>query len=234
MSLLVLLAQRGPNLDWVVQAVIVLIFLILPVVRTLAEQRKRGAGRGKQPTAKTPRSPAKKEQLSGRDLWRRRLEPGPALERSMEVEPRTLERTPLERPVGERIPLERPIGERPRLERPVGPRPSLERAPAIPVPPSSERMEERHLSPYATEIAPEPGPAAVATVGDVDPATLDDEVARRWGALGAAEDARPAIARLSSATDWRAAVLVSELLSPPLALRGRSSAWPGPPASLAG
>ena len=66
-----------------------------------------------------------------------------------------------------------------------------------------------------------------------DPATLDDEIQVRWGGAPRAAEAAPApTALLGAELDWRQAVLLSELLSPPLALREPEAAWPGPPAAL--
>jgi hypothetical protein len=74
----------------------------------------------------------------------------------------------------------------------------------------------------------------VAPAVGADPATLDDEIGRRWGTGAQAQrpsDARAALLRGSM--DLRRAVLLSEVLAPPLALRGPSAAWPGPPSALA-
>jgi hypothetical protein len=76
---------------------------------------------------------------------------------------------------------------------------------------------------------------SVASAAQPDPATLDDELGKRWGSAPQVQrgsEARAAL--LGATTDWRRAVLLSEVLSPPLALRGPSMAWPGPPATLAG
>lgn len=89
--------------------------------------------------------------------------------------------------------------------------------------------------------------AGPARMRDSDPGTLDEELVTRWsdGSLisrgGASPEAvEPGVEPhqvLDPATatraEWRRAIVLSEMLSPPLALRGASSAWPGPPAAFA-
>ncbi len=261
MSLLLQQGPKGLDLDWLVQAAIVVMFFVLPALKALLEKQKRAAGK----SGPVPRQPARRattEEPSGRDLWRELLSgkgieapqkplarapaapvrprpmPRPVPGRSLEVEPRALERTPLEGAVPERIPLERAAPQRASLERAAPVRTPLEHVPASVDSAAAERVERRELQPYATDITTQstlpPSSASVAAAAEVDPATLDDEVESRWGTGPQGAVQRPAQALIRSEVDWRRAVLVSELLSPPLSLRGSSAAWPGPPAALAG
>jgi hypothetical protein len=199
--------RDGGDLSWLFQLVAVFVFFVLPVLRSIAETRKKAregqAGRAPRP----PRAPAPR---SGRDLWRDLLEG--------RVEPPAA--TP-PKPVRRPVPASPPVQPQP-TPRPLA---SLESVPVELAPRVEDTRLEVSIAPRASELAA-PG---------LDPATLDDELVSRWQAAAAPAaraEPSPALAALLGGGDWRRAVLLSELLAPPLALRGPASAWPGPPAGL--
>ena len=214
-------AERGDGgLGWLFQLVAVFVFFVLPVIRSIAEGRKRSRQAG---GSARPARPAGRRE--GGELWRELLEG--------------------RRPQPTKAPAAAPP--RPRA-RPSPPLPDPRSAPTSPVPHAAEAPAPAAARPVG-ELAPQPPalatlsgatrlPRSVPSLASsgLDPATLDDEMAERWGAsLGAsvAPVARtPAADRLLRDMDWRRAVLLAEVLAPPLALRGPGAAWPGPPASL--
>ncbi|HVS18169.1 MAG TPA: hypothetical protein VMT18_06185 [Planctomycetota bacterium] len=210
--------ERGDGgLGWLFQIVAVFVFFVLPVIRSITESRKRSA-KGPRP-AKPARPPAEQD---GRELWREMLE-GRRPQASKPARPSA------------------PAARRPHapVARPA-PQPDVRRAADAPMPAPARPPAEAAQTPL--EHAPLTGaarlPKSVPALSsfDLDPATLDDEMDLRWGASPGA--AVPDIARAPAATallagmDWRRAVVLSEVLAPPLALRGPAAAWPGPPASL--
>jgi hypothetical protein len=195
------------GLGWLFQLVAVFVFFVLPVLRSIVETRKkaREAQGGRSP--KPPRAPA---QRSGRDLWRDLLE-------GRQEPPPAPPPAPARRPKAASAPIQPQVA-RPPLE-------SLESVPPALAPRVEDTRLEVSIAPRASELA----------APELDPATLDDELVSRWQAAAAttlrAEPA-PVLGALLGGGDWRRAVLLSELLAPPLALRVPASAWPGPPASL--
>lgn len=257
--MLALLQQRPQLPDWVstlMQFAVVVIFLILPVLKSKLE-RKRRSGQSK-PTEPTQQRRAQLER-EGKDMWREllrgeRTAPPPRPPAAPPARPAA--RPPLAKPIAARSTsaevdpdLERPLqridpeaaealrelhrqrtaeAERRRalaaeLERAQGERP-VERGRA-----ASQALGGLDVRVEASRLEP----AVAPTVG-ADPGTLDDEIGRRWGGAAAAQRASEArAALLSGGMDLRRAVLLSEVLAPPLALRGPSAAWPGPPSALA-
>lgn len=233
---MIALAQQQPggpfeSLDWLVQAAIVVIFFVLPVIRTVLEKSRRAEARPKAPTRKpTAAGP------QGRDLWRELLagtrtqEPprtSPAAPPRAEPAPRARPPATSGAPARRAAPLEpieaAPAG-LPHLGRPLQPAAS-EPAPAPPID-FGRRALERLESDVSRRVLARPSAEALVSVREVDPATLDDELLQRWGEV--TEEAGTAAAGgLRGEIDWRRAVLLSELLSPPLALRGAPGAWPG-------
>lgn len=208
-----MIAPQGRDdggLGWLFQLVAVFVFFVLPVLRSIAETRKKArAGQA----ARAPKAPRPPAQRSGRDLWRDLLEG--------RVEPPAAPPSaPVRRPKAASAPIQPQVA-RPPLE-------SLESLESVP-PALAPRVEDTRLE---VSIAPR---ASELAAPELDPATLDDELVSRWQAAAAttlrAEPA-PVLGAHLGGGDWRRAVLLSELLAPPLALRGPASAWPGPPASL--
>ncbi len=205
------------GLGWLFQLVAVFVFFVLPVVRSIAESRKKAresqAGRAHQ------RAP-KPAERSGRDLWRDLLEgrgepPAAPPARRVAVPPKRSEAA-----------APRPPAPRPAALETAAPRPaSLESVPPELVPKVEDTYLEASFTPGASELA----------TREIDPATLDDELVGRWDVEttpAARRATSPAQAALLAGGDWRRAVLLAEVLAPPLALRGPAAAWPGPPASL--
>lgn len=201
--------REGFELGWLFQLVAVFVFFVLPVIRSIAESRKRGAA-GKGPAPRPKAAP------DGREAWRELLEgrrPQPARPAAAPPRPRARPAPPVAPPA-----QPAPLGiEVP----PPAPAPRVSVAPAVTSLGSAARLPKSVSSLASAEL---------------DPASLDDEMAERWGASRGASVApvarTPAADRLLRDLDWRRAVLLSEVLAPPLALRGPASAWPGPPASL--
>ena len=261
--------QRQPLPDWVegvMQALVVLIFLILPGIKSLLERKQKG-GPGGKPSEPQQRRRAELER-EGRDMWREllgggeRTAPPPAAPPPVARAPRPHASQPVHR--APPLAPARPLAEvNPDLERPVvrvDPDAAevlreLHRQRAAEA--ERRRAQTAELERAQAERTVERGRAAeqvlggldarvegssvgrlepsVAAASQPDPATLDDELGKRWGATaGAPRATESRAALLGAAPDWRRAVLLSELLSPPLALRGASTVWPGPPASLAG
>lgn len=206
------------GLGWLFQLVAVFVFFVLPVLRSIAETRKKAreaqGGRLSKPLPK----PAKR---SGEDLWRELLEG--------RGEPSA---APPPRPVAVPAPPQEATAPKPLAARPpplVVPAPppmaSLESVPPELVPKVEDTYLEASFTPSSSELA----------TGAIDPATLDDELLGRWDvedAPAARPAPSPAQAALLGGVDWRRAVLLAEVLAPPLSLRGSQAAWPGPPASL--
>ena len=257
--MLALLQQRPELPDWIsnlLQAAVVVIFLVLPVLKSKLEQKRR-TGQSK-PTEPTQRRRAELEREGG-DMWREllrgeRAAPPPRPRAAPPARPAP--RPPLAKPIARSTSaevdpdLEQPLqridpenedalrelhrqraaeAERRRtqaaaeLERAQGDR-SVERGRA-----ANQAMGGLDARVESSRL--EPG---VAPAGHADPATLDDEMGRRWGEGAVAQRVSGARAMLlSGSMDLRRAVLLSELLAPPLALRGPSAAWPGPPSALA-
>ena len=85
------------------------------------------------------------------------------------------------------------------------------------------------------------------SLGRIDSGPLHGESSARWSdgsTIGSGVE-RPASPKASvpaqgamdpvarRRAEWRRAIVMSELIAPPLALRGPTSAWPGPPAAFA-
>jgi hypothetical protein len=260
-ALVLALLQQRPELpDWaskLLQFAIVVIFLILPAIKSRLEQKRR-AGQSK-PTEPTQRRRAELEREGG-DLWRELMRG----ERTA-APPRPPAQAPAR-------PSPRPPPARQVATRSTSAEidPDLERRPLRVDPETDDALHELHrqrsaeaerrrtqraaeLERSQADRAVERGRAASQALGGLDvrvessrlepgvapavladPATIDDEIGRRWGATSQAQhgsEARAAL--LSGDMDLRRAVLLSELLAPPLALRGQTAAWPGPPSALA-
>jgi hypothetical protein len=258
-GVLALLQQRPELPDWIsnlLQAAVVVIFLVLPVLKSKLEQKRR-TGQSK-PSEPTQRRRAELEREGG-DMWRELLRGERA------APPPRPPAAPPARPAP-RPPLAKPIARSTAAE--VDP--DLERPLQRIDPENDDTLRELHrqraaeaerrrgqvaadLERAQAERAVQRGRAASQALGGLDvrveasrlepsvapsvgadPATLDDEIGRRWGA--GAQPQRASEARavlLSDGMDLRRAVLLSEVLAPPLALRGPSAAWPGPPSALA-
>jgi len=259
-ALVLALLQQRPELpDWVsklLQFVVVVIFLILPAIKSRLDQKRRTSQ--SKPMAPTQRRRAELEREGG-DMWRELL-------RGERAAPPP----PLVRPPAR--PAPRPTPAPPIAARPFSTNvdPDLERPVLRVDPETDDALRELHrqraaeaerrrtqsakeLERAQAERTVERGRAASQAVGGLDvrvesnrlepgvapavlpdPATIDDEIGRRWGATPQAQhgsEARAAL--LSGDMDLRRAVLLSELLAPPLALRGQTAAWPGPPSALA-
>ena len=232
-SALVVLLQQGPpdrgfSFENLIQIAIVVIFFVLPGLRSLFEVRKRrGQPPGSQP-AKRARK-AREAATQGRDLWREILGGGTG-----EAPPRPPASGLPPRPKPE--PVVRPS---PAAPRPLEPRPMrIESAPLPALAPEAPpgKVAGQTLGRLESGLGPAGGARLESTLRPrevEDPATLDDEMGERWGTSPEAALVTPGAptTRLGP-VDWRQAVLLSELLSPPLALRGSAFAWPGPPAAL--
>lgn len=268
---LFLALQRQQSPDWiegVMQALVVLIFLILPGIKSLLDRKRKGGPGG--PSSAPQQQRRTELEREGGDMWRELLGGGE----------RTAPRPPQAPPVARapRPQASQPAHRPPPLA-PLRPaqaqeaNPQLEQRPVRIDPDAADVLRELHrqraaeserrraqsaeLERAQAERPVERGRASEQALGGLDarvegsavgrfepsmaaaalpdPATLDDELGKRWGGAPEAHpgaDARAAL--LGGVLDWRRAVLLSEVLSPPLALRGTSTAWPGPPASLAG
>jgi hypothetical protein len=268
-ALLFLAQQQPPELpDWingVIQAAVILIFLILPGLKALLERKRREGTRG--PAAPTQRRRAEIERDGG-DLWREILRG----ERKAPPAPPAPPPRPAQRPQRTQLPAPPLVVLPPSRPPSMEADPDLERPQTRIEPDAAEALRELHRQRMAeaerrramaaeleraqAERPVERGRAAAQQLGGLDarvegtpvgrletgvapasvadPATLDDELGRRWGEgtqVGRPSEARAAL--LSGAGDLRRAVLLAEVLAPPIALRGSAAAWPGPPASLA-
>jgi hypothetical protein len=239
--------DTGISIDGLIQAVIVFVFFILPVLKSILEVRKRKAGeRG------APRKPARgrraEVEKAGRDLWRELLG-GAEPEAPTRPAPPPVVASP--RPPASSGPRRRP--DRPSARKATMATPQLDALD------EARRRAEREAAGLAraeARLREAPRRAAEQELGGLmpgvassgvgrfestltglaaeDPATLDDEIQVRWGGRGlAVAPAGAPAAGLGAGVDWRQAVLLSELLSPPLALREPGAAWPGPPSALA-
>jgi hypothetical protein len=196
------------GLGWLFQLVAVFVFFVLPVVRSIAESRKRGREGA---AGKPPRPARKAGERSGAEQWRELLEG-----RETQAPPRR--------------PAAPPPVPRPRVTVQVAPPPPPppRSVPTAPAEAFATIAESAALGASFTPSTPELG------AREIDPATLDDELAARWsearaGTLGVRSSAAAA---LLGGQDWRSAIVLSEVLAPPLALRAPGAAWPGPPACL--
>ena len=215
MSVLSLIAPEDTSpLGWVIQIGAVFIFFVLPVLRSIAESRKRGAGKTSAPARKRAGPPADAQQ--GRDMWRQLFEGRAAAQPAAPTAARKVSPTPAasSAPVAEAA---RPVTTHvAKPLAPLRPRAAPAARPAV------------NMPSVAAAIPAEP---RLGTL-EADPATLDDEMSDRWGDGGDVPRARAWSAFSVTGADWRRAVLLSEVLAPPLALRDGSSAWPGPPLGL--
>jgi hypothetical protein len=235
------------SLDGLIQAAIVFFFIILPVLRGLTEMRKRrgakggGAGSAKGSAKASPSQRKPREVVrEGRDLWRELLggdesrtpQPGPPQTAPPKAAPPKA--AARRAPAHPRVQVAPPAAEALRDHRPAErARPAEARAQPAAAP---GRIGDRELGSLEVGVDPvsfDRLPSSMTAPRTVDPATLDDELGHRWGELAPTEVAHiERVEHLGGAIDWRRAVLLSELVSPPLALRGAESSWPGPPASL--
>lgn len=225
------------------------LFIGLPILRSILGQKKGSGGAGPTsggPQAPPRRPPATELERVGRELWRELLGGGGPRETPPGGGPRTPSRRPAGRPsrpastptrtgndAAARLDAER----RRRTEREAARRAAETVRTSVDDERDSapRRAADQELgglvhsvqTPPATRLQP-----GVVASPQLDPTTIDDEMLARWGESEPSEGAAtPPLELLGARLDWRQAVLLSEVLSPPLALRGPSSAFPGPPAS---
>jgi len=245
------------SLDGLIQAAIVFFFIILPVLRGLTEMRKRrgakgGGGGSAKGSAKASPSQRKPREVvrEGRDLWRELLggdesrapQPGPPQTAPPKAAPPKAappkaappKAAARRAPAHPRVQVAPPAAEALRDSRPrERARPAEARAQPAAAPGRIGDRELGSLELGLDPVARDRLQSSMTAPRTVDPATLDDELGHRWGELAPTEVAHiERVEVLGGAIDWRRAVLLSELVSPPLALRGAESSWPGPPASL--
>jgi hypothetical protein len=225
--------------EGLVQLGVLAVFFGLPILRGILNERKKRAARTAVPVPRRPldRAPRSEPEQTGKDLWKQLLE---SLEERAEPRP-TAPATPVEPPYrtevsdgGEpeaappwRGPAD-PLGD----PRPPAPAPAYEppprrrltaELPSSDQPPIDEEQLERSGAPVAEAVPLGVLPAAQALprfVEGVEPPPLPH--------LEAASRVR----RDSlEAPDWRRALVLAEVLAPPLSLRppqqwGPPSTWP--------
>jgi hypothetical protein len=212
------------EVDFLIRAGVVVLFLLIPIARGVMEARRKQAERESQKRASHPTGePA--ERTSGKQLWEQLLR-GEAPPESPWPPPQAPPKPRRAATAAAPAP-KRPAHPPPRPSPPARPAPRA--APAASA--SLEAPSREHAQAAAAQWNAPEGLEQVhrAPVGTVAPASLARQptMASLGGvAMAAAELRRPG--ELARAAEWRRAVVFAELLAPPLALRS-ALAWPGPP-----
>ena len=211
------------EIDLLIRAGVVVLFLVIPIVRGVMEARRKQAERESQ--KRKGLEPERAERASGKDLWEQLLrgEPAPESSRPPQQAPPKPQRVAQAAPSAPKRPARPPLSAAP------APRATPRVAPAAPV---SLEAPSRELAQAAAAQWNAPGGVERAhrsPLGRVAPAGLGREVSlASLGGIAAAAGELRLPSELARAAEWRRAVVFAELLSPPLALRS-SQAWPGAP-----
>jgi hypothetical protein len=217
------IAPAPPGIDSLLETVVVFLVFAVPILRSIFGAKKEQAGR--KPRPQPPRR-AEPRGETGLDTWERLLRG----EIEVEQEP-----APPPRPAPARPPPE-VRSTRKRAKQPAPPRPPPANQPlskplgeafAQELGPQMSTVSEDELEAHGEDVsAPEPLAALAERVAAEDLAR--SQIASPGESEAAAAAPEPAHALVGGPIDWRRAVVLSEVLGTPLALRReRADSLPG-------